>query len=239
LNILTIDTATPIEIIAIGDDKSTKQAITPLSCSHSITLFDNIQKCLNDSGLTIKDVDLIGVGTGPGSFTGIRIAVSTARMLAQLLNKPLVGVKTTLIYAVSASCAQGDNILIAFDAKKKRVFGAVYQQNRESIPTEIVPPGDYSMEHLCDRCVPGRNTVAIGDGVGRYYDIVAEKITSLDFRTNFIPEGKAATSLVLKIYNSNPELYRDFRKTVPFYARKSDAEIALAAKKTSVKEGEK
>ena len=239
MNILSIDTATQIEIIAIGDDKSTKQAITPLTCSHSITLFDNIQKCLKESGLNISDVDLIGVGIGPGSFTGIRIAVSTARMLAQLLNRPLVGVKTTLIYAVSINCVEGDNILIAFDAKKKRVFGAVYQKSRESIPTEIVPPGDYSIEYLCDRCAPGQNTVAIGDGVDRYYDIVAEKITGLDFRKNFIPQGGATTRLVMEIYNSNPELYRDFRRIVPFYARKSDAEIALIAKKTSVNESKK
>ena len=105
-----------------------------VNTSHSVTLLDTINRCLDTLGLAPGDLNCLGVGVGPGSFTGIRIAVTTARMLAQVLGIPLVGIQTHLLYAVSVRGGRGDNIMIAFDAKKGRVFGALYRKSGRTRP---------------------------------------------------------------------------------------------------------
>ncbi len=94
-----------------------------------MTLFDNIDAALAGAGISATDLQLIGVGIGPGSFTGIRIAVSTARMLAQVLSIPLAGLSSPLIYAASMEALPGEYLMTAFDAKKGRVFGALYRRD--------------------------------------------------------------------------------------------------------------
>ncbi len=232
MNILILDTATSIEIVVVSGESGVHQAIAPMDRSHSVSLFTSISACLDRARLTIHDMDCIGVGIGPGSFTGIRIALSTARMLAQLLHKPLVGVKSPLIFASSLACGQGDMLCIAFDAKKKRVFGALYEHAGDSFPREIMPPGDYSMEYLCEHIDPDRKVVAAGDGIERYRDVIAGSAPRLDYRKDFLPDGNTTARLFVETYRSNPRAWENYSMILPFYARKSDAEIALESKKS-------
>lgn len=225
-----IDTATSIETVVVRAGDRTRDIIKPLDCSHSVTLFSSIDTCFRELGIGIGDIDLIGVGTGPGSFTGIRIAVSTARMLAQVLKKPLVGVMTTTIYAISIPCEPGDNILVAFDAKKKRVFGALYTKTVDMIPAEIVPPGDYPIEHLLDNLRPGFKTAAAGDGIEKYYQKICGMKDSIEFLRDFRPNGELISRYITETYCANPLKFGDINTIVPFYSRKSDAEVALEEK---------
>ncbi len=230
MNVLIIDTATPVETVIVQAGGRFRETIKPYERSHSVSLFTSIDSCLGELGLTIRDIDLIGVGIGPGSFTGIRIAVSTARMLAQVLGKPLVGVTTTMIFAVSVSCAVGDYILIAFDAKKKRVFGALYLKKDGFLPAEIVPPGDYAIEYLLENVGPNCRIFAAGDGVSKYYRSISGKKDSVVFIEDLRPRGDLISRHVIDIYNAGPHKFTDYNAVKPLYSRKSDAEIALSEK---------
>lgn len=232
MNILIVDTATRVEMVAASSGDRVSDRTGVAGVSHSVTLFQNIQSALEELGITMGDIELIGVGTGPGSFTGIRIAVSTARMLAQLLKAPLVGIHSPLIYASGVPGGEGDNILVAFDAKKGRVFGALYKKTAVPFfPREVVPPGDYFLESLAERIPAGCRTIIIGDGAEKYYDrippLAGEHVVVRDFR----PSGVSACSLALRLYNADPDSYRSARDVLPFYTRKSDAEIALEARR--------
>ena len=234
MNILIIDTATSVELVGVSSGGRISGMSNATEVSHSVSLFENIDRALNENCLGIMDIGLIGVGVGPGSFTGIRIAVSTARMLSQLLEKPLVGLKTHLIYAVSACFMTGikhENILVAFDARKGRVFGALYRRGSDIYsPFEIVPPGDYSVDFIFGKIDISGRTIAIGSGSEKYKEKFG-KIQGLDIEMEFRPDAAAACSLTEFCYRKNPALYKNIETTVPFYSRKSDAEIMRDVRK--------
>ncbi len=236
MNILVIDTASPIEIVSVlaGDTAYDKTMYTGLS--HATTLFGNIDLALKEANIGMKDLNIIGVGTGPGSFTGIRIAVTTARMFSQILNLPLVGIKTPLIYACSAgaSAHTGQNIITAFDAKKGRVFGALYTKSEHELkPVEIIGPGDYMIGELIDKVNLKEKTLLIGDGCGKYYEEIKLKIPDHYFIKEFIPAGKIICELVKNIYLQNPDEHKDLNKVLPYYSRKPDVAIVKKLKNAS------
>jgi tRNA threonylcarbamoyladenosine biosynthesis protein TsaB len=226
LNRLLIDTSNEIELVSAAGDNRVYETAEVVKKSHSATLFSNIQRVLEDAGLTIGDIRLLGVGIGPGSFTGIRIAVSTARMLAQLLKIPLVGIKTQLIYASSVNALEGENILVAFDAKKQRVFGALYRRGKSLRENrEIVPPGDYPMDYLAERADKDYRTHLAGNGTIKYREIIKEKLKDPIYSEDFLPSGRTALEIIEEEYAENPGFYNRIANTLPFYARKSDAEL--------------
>jgi tRNA threonylcarbamoyladenosine biosynthesis protein TsaB len=226
LNILVIDTASSLEIIAACAGESAAEMSAMVNTSHSVTILDTIDRCMKRLGLAVGDLDVIGVGVGPGSFTGIRIAVTTARMLAQVLRKPLVGIQTQLIYAVCVEAERHDNILVAFDAKKGRIFGALYRKSELPLaPDEVVAPGDYPIQRLLEGVDPSRPTFLIGNGIEKYQEAVSALEKRVIIR-DFAPSGKIICSLVFDAYRNNPGEYGDYNRVVPCYARKSDPEVA-------------
>lgn len=227
MNILTIDTSTTVEMIAVSKDGRVSDKTTRSGVSHSITLFDHVNAGLSEQGLTVKDIELIGVGLGPGSFTGIRIAVSTARMLAQLLSVPLVGIHSQLFYAVSVPALPGDAVLVAFDAKKGRVFGGLYMEtDNPLLPETLIPPADLPLEYLLQHTDKDVTIHLVGNGITRYYGEHPRSENHI-MRNDLVPSGKASCDLTALLYSRKPLLYTDFNTVVPLYARKSDAEVVL------------
>lgn len=224
MNILVFDTATEIELIAISVNKRISELSSAVKISHSKTLINNIDSILQDLNISLENINLLGVGIGPGSFTGIRIAVTTARMLAQLLGIPLIGIKTHLLYASSVEANNNENILVAFDAKKERVFGALYKKNNDTLsPLEVIPPGDYFINSLLQKIDTSHKTILIGNGVKMYYSLIKNKILNYKFFSEFIPSGKDICNLTELLYRKKPK--NNTNLIVPYYARKSDAEI--------------
>lgn len=235
MNILTIDTATDYEFISVTTDHGTFEFAENVKLSHSVTMFKSINDILNKASITQQDINLIGAGIGPGSFTGVRIAVSTARMMAQILDIPLIGLTTQDIFASSVQNESDEKILVAFDAKKSRVFGALYQGGTELEHKIIIDAGDYSIDYILKNLSKGDKLLCIGDGCSRYNDTISNFADSLCFSyrilEKYIPSGLITSRLVSTKYNSCPDKYAFYGNTIPFYARKSDAEIALDEKK--------
>lgn len=231
-NILVIDTASPVELVAASSAGRCSDRTEVVTASHSTDLFRNIDGALGGLGIGVSDLGLIGVGVGPGSFTGIRIAVTTARMMAQLLEIPLVGVKTHRFYAVSIPSEPGDNLLVAFDAKKGRVFGALYRRGDDPLrPTEVVEPGDYYIDFLLDRADAGSRALIAGSGSEKYFLSIRDRLPQADLLPGFRPSGDAACRLTALLYQAAPGLWKDLNQIVPLYSRKSDAETLKDFKK--------
>jgi tRNA threonylcarbamoyladenosine biosynthesis protein TsaB len=226
LNILLIDTASDNEI-AVATGPRGGMALAPAAASsHAVTLFDTIDRCLAGAGISARDIELLGVGTGPGSFTGIRIAVATARMLAQVLKVPLVGMPSQELYASALPAEPGDQLMVAFDAKKGRVFGAAYRRGPSGNGIEtLAPPGDYAMGSLLSRLDRSIPTHSAGNGIARYRVEVDGFLGQHRFVEGIQPDPERLGRLLVERYRENPERYDDFSNTLPSYSRKSDAEI--------------
>jgi len=232
LNILTLDTSTELEYIGALIKGKTAEKAEDIPKTHAATLFENIDRVLSDAGGVIRDIDLIAVGIGPGSFTGIRIAVTTARMLAQLTGAALMGLYSHDMFATGAELTEGEYLLTAFDAKKNRVFGALYRQTGGA-PEILVSPGDYSIDELASRVPEGSRLITTGSGILRFKEEVDTLLPSSEFIGGTIPEINRLVEIIEKKYQENSGEYRDISKVVPCHARKSDAEIAMEKKKSS------
>lgn len=92
--------------------------IEEMSRGQAERLMPMIEEMLQENGLVWRDIDLIGVGTGPGNFTGIRLSVSAARGLALSLGKPAIGVSTLEALAYGLP----EPILVALDARREEVY---------------------------------------------------------------------------------------------------------------------
>lgn len=227
MNLLVLDSASSLEIVAAGNGETAVGLCEPVTASHSATLLRSIDSCLASIGLAPRDLDGIAVGVGPGSFTGIRIAVSTARMLAQVLGKPLAGITTPRIFALSLDARPEEGILVAFDAKKGRVFGALYRRGAGPLDLEeLVPPGDYPIARLLDAAEGRAVTHLLGDGVEKYRR-EAEALEGGAFTTRLVPRWDRICSMARAMLSSGN--FRDYENVVPLYARKSDAETARDA----------
>lgn len=227
MNILAIDTSSDLEFITLRSGKGLSSRCEHVTLSHSVTLIRSMDTLLSEQGITINDIDIFCAGTGPGSFTGIRITVSTMRMLSQITGKPLVGIPTPLLYAVSLTRfgKTGDHIMVALDARRERIFGAIYRiAGPGQEPVEIVPPGDHPIDELVDGA-DYTSIIAAGSGVNRF----REKIERPG-RNVLVPgqwfDGASVCDLAEHRWRENPSLYSDPFRTVPLYLRKSDAETA-------------
>jgi tRNA threonylcarbamoyladenosine biosynthesis protein TsaB len=125
--VLGIETSTPICSVALSDDKRVMVHYTlDKGVHHSERLLMMIQQVLSDAGAGFDDIDGIAVASGPGSFTGLRIGMGTAKGLCMATNKPLVCVPTLSGMAL-VSGVEGLPVCAMLDARRNEVYAGVYE----------------------------------------------------------------------------------------------------------------
>lgn len=131
MKILSIDTASKIASVAILEDNNViEQMHDNTEKEHSITLMPMIKEILEKSNITLDDIDLIATNIGPGSFTGIRIGIATAKALSDVKNIPTISVNSLEAQAYCAIEGKEDEnckILSTIDAKNDNRYFAVYR----------------------------------------------------------------------------------------------------------------
>ena len=133
MKVLSIDTSSKIASIAIIEDGRVLDEMHVLSEEeHSQTLMPMIEKMFNDNNMDLDEIDLIGCSRGPGSFTGIRIGIATAKAFSDAKNIPLIGVDSLEALAYSVVIEKENNdceILAMINAKNDNVYAATYLVN--------------------------------------------------------------------------------------------------------------
>ena len=244
--ILAIETSTLTGSIALveaplGKDGSRERekilGETTLSTpeTHSARLMPSIDRLLRETSLTIHQVQGIALGLGPGSFTGLRIAVSTAKGLAYSLKVPVVGVPTldalayNLPYASTLVCP-------VLDARKKEIYAALFRGNGEGQLEKISDDWVLSPEDLCSR-IPEK-TVFLGNGIEVYGVLLKEKLGS---RAAFAPPElslpRAVNVVRLSLSGFKEGRTLKVFSFTPIYVRRSEAEIHYATKEQKKSSG--
>lgn len=173
--ILAIDTTGPIGSVCLCDcssgtgtsqkcDKALPMKITSTTMSHLKNLVPMIDELLSGEDAAKLDIACVAASCGPGSFTGIRIGVSTARALAQAWNVPCISVPTLEVFREKCD---GDPVCVIFNARRGQVYGACYGGDGEV----LIEPGPYMLTDMLSRIKTLRITpVFYGDGVDAYFD---------------------------------------------------------------------
>ncbi|POY56644.1 tRNA (adenosine(37)-N6)-threonylcarbamoyltransferase complex dimerization subunit type 1 TsaB [Pectobacterium versatile] len=130
--ILALDTATEACSVALWNEGEIHSLFEICPREHTQRILPMVQQVLADSGLTLKDLDALAFGQGPGSFTGVRIGIGIAQGLALGADLPLLGVSSLATMAQGAfRLTQATQVLAAIDARMGEVYWGCYQRNAD------------------------------------------------------------------------------------------------------------
>lgn len=218
--ILAFDTATPSTVVALAGGATRLEARHDPEPGerpqHVQRLLPLVAELLDEAGLRFADLDRVAVGTGPGTFTGLRIGVATARALAQGSGADLVGVST-----LEALARSGTDPLLARARKGSvRVLAVLDARRGEAFVGGAVPPAAVTPELLGRIARPG--WVAVGDGAVRFREVL--ETSGVEVPADGSPLHRVSALTVADLAAGAPPTGRD---VTPEYLRLPDAEIAL------------
>ena len=178
--ILGIDTSTKICTCSIFDSENGVIAETSLSVkkNHSNIVMPIIDNLFKISDLNINDIDKIAVAIGPGSFTGVRIALGIAKGLAMALNKPLIAVNELDILEAIADGNENETIPL-IDARKERVY---YKYQNTYVDDYLI-----NLISIFDK---NKKYIFVGDGAINYKNILKDNL--------------GENAIILPMYNTFP-----------------------------------
>jgi tRNA threonylcarbamoyladenosine biosynthesis protein TsaB len=171
--ILSLETSTPICSIALHQDGILIDSESiEVPGAHSERLVTMIQQLLGRNQLQTEGLDAIAVSEGPGSYTGLRIGVSTAKGLAFAWDLPLIGISTLKILAFAAKSRIPDKayIVALLDARRMEVFHQVFNQDLKSIVSLGSALIDEDSYH---EILEERPTYFVGDGAEKVSQVIS------------------------------------------------------------------
>lgn len=230
MNILAIETTSAFASIAVLNERGEcTEVVSDGSLNHLQRLLPMVEDALKKSGGSLNDITGLAVSRGPGSFTGIRIGVTTAKALAQVLGVKIAQVPT--LFAMAYTLKDRNAVICPIlDARRNQVYSAAYLFENGS-RKEIFPEGAYSLEEVVAFLEPYESVLFMGDGVEPFGERLAEQMGS---RCEFVPlaERMQRASSIARI---GLEMHRagdvaDYVTAEPEYLRKSEAERNLERK---------
>ena len=154
MKILALDTSTEHCSVALKLDSRTDSREVRAGQRHSQLLLGMIDELLDAHALTLRDLDAIAFGEGPGSFTGLRIACGVVQGLAFGARVPVVGIGTLLAMAAGTDA---DKVVCCVDARVHEIYHAAYRRPRAGEPT-------WATVHEPTLCAPATAPALAGDG---------------------------------------------------------------------------
>ena len=222
MRILSLDTSTLAGSIALTEDNQLRAEITlNLKRKHTERLLPSLDWLFSELGLSPEEIDLLGVGIGPGSFTGLRVGLATAKGLALSLNLPLLGISSLLALAWQARFWSG-KILALLDARKGQVFAQMFQGGGKLEP--VFEPISIYPAQLAERIK--ETVLVVGEGFRVYSEIFSQKKNLIYAGEEFdYPRAEIIARLAYERFQKGERDSLD--ELVPLYLRPSDAELKI------------
>lgn len=209
MKVLAFDTSGKALSLAILEDKQLLAETTiNIKKNHSITLMPAIDFLMTCLDLTPKDLDRIVVAEGPGSYTGLRIAVATAKTLAHTLNIELVGMSSLLALVPSQ---QEGLVVPLMDARRNNVYAGFYENENP-----VLPEAHLSFAEVLEQVKDAEQVTFVGE-VGVFAEQIQERLPQANYQET-LPN---AANLALWAWDKEVDSLHDF---VPNYLKRVEAE---------------
>lgn len=230
MKILALDTSTNMASIAVMDENMLLGEYSlNQDLSHSENLLPMIKEILDSLNLKINDIDLYGVSIGPGSFTGLRIGVTTVKAFAHLFDKPIVGVST--LEALGFNLAYNNIVVPMIDARRDRVYTGIYTWENAELVT-LMEADALEMDILLEKLDNNYEKIVVnGNGTLLHRERIEKKLGSKVRFASIGDNSSRATSVgELALINYNKGQVDNYYTLAPDYLRKSQAERELDKK---------
>lgn len=224
MKILAIDTSTISGSLAVlTDGRVTAEWTLQSAQTHNRRLMKTLDALLHEAECPLASVDAYAVTIGPGSFTGLRIGLTTAKTLAWAMNKPLIGIPTLDVLAAPLRFSSLP-VCTMLDARKKEVYFSLYRSDPEGRMRRLQPCRAVQPAIIAD--LIRERTIFCGDGWLLYGKLLLERLGNLavEAPASFhILRASVLAELAQKNLESGHD--SDPMTIIPFYVRLPEAEI--------------
>lgn len=210
--ILNIDTAIDSASICISkDDQLINVAVNKNQKDHAAWIQPAIKHLVASSGLSLREINAVAVSIGPGSYTGLRIGLSTAKGLCYALNIPLIAIGTLDMMAAAATQKNCDLICPMIDARRMEVFAAVYKKNLEKV---ISPAAILLDSNLFEDLLEKNTIIFFGNGSNKFRSVTNNPNALFD-------NIEINSSLLIKLSNNRLRIsdFNNLAYTEPMYIK--------------------
>ena len=209
MKVLAFDTSSKALSLAVLEDKQILAETTiNIKKNHSITLMPAIDFLMASLDWTPKDLDRIVMAEGPGSYTGLRIAVATAKTLAHTLNIELVGMSSLLALLPSQ---QEGLVVPLMDARRNNVYAGFYENAKP-----VMSEAHLSFAEVLEKVTDAEQVTFVGE-VGAFVEQIQEQLPQASYQET-LPN---AANLALLAWDKEADSLHDF---VPNYLKRVEAE---------------
>jgi tRNA threonylcarbamoyladenosine biosynthesis protein TsaB len=223
MKLLAVETATMLGGVAIMDgDRLVAESRLNIKVTHSERLMKEIDRVLRSASLEIADIDLFGISIGPGSFTGLRVGLSTIKGLVYATGKQLVTARTLEALAWNVPFS-GYQICPMFDARKKEIYTALFRWSGNGFDCALGECTLSTDELLIRIDAP---TLFLGEGAVLYRDKIQSVLGDralFGAPQHMMPSPANVAMLCMK--NAEKGEYVDALKAIPAYYRRAEAEV--------------
>lgn len=227
MNVLGIETSSIVASVAI---MTTEELVGEITVNHprqhSQVLMPLIDSLFNTLDMTMDDIDLIAVSNGPGSFTGIRIALSTAKALAHKKNIPISVISS--LEALSYNELNFDGLIIPMIDGRR---GRIYTQEFKNDDNQLITVSEEQMINIHELIEilnqKDEKIIILGSGIRENRDVIDQKLKEtilISPPANILPNAKALCQAALKKDNNS---YKKYDAVEANYFRKSQAERSI------------
>lgn len=237
MKVLGIDTSSLATSIAvIEDNKLICEYTVNTKKTHSQKLMPMIENMLSMSDINVNEIDMIAVCDGPGSFTGLRISMATAKAIAHVNNLPIVNVNSVELLAGNMDLCD-KKICSILDAQRTQVYTGQYKYENDKL-VQLKSVDVVEIDELIEEL---KNTneewIIVGEAVYKYEEKIKDIANiHIPSPSHNVSKASSLCTIAMDKYNRNVDV-NDCYSVNPFYIRKSQAEVQYDEKMKRLNDG--
>lgn len=217
MRILAVDTSSAICSVALlEDDKLVDEINLDNGKTHSENLMPLVDELITRNSLNVKDIEFVACCVGPGSFTGIRIGVSSIKAIAEVLNVKLASV--TSLETLAANVVNEETIVSLVDARNNQVYCGIFDKEYNLKEEALADDINEVITHLKDY----QGIIITGNGGEIHKELLEKEIPGVKFADVNVQLAKNVGKIGYKKLKENN--VEDADTIIPIYLRKSQAE---------------